>query len=228
MPNLSIDQIYRKYGRKRVLEGASFSACTGSAVGIVGVNGSGKSTLLSILAGIQKADQGRFLMQTGNGWIDLLTDEKSLSSLVGYIPQGTPLMDELSARDNLLLWYGKEEMNKSLESGPLHILGIGEFLKTKVKDMSGGMKKRLSIGCAVAKDPPILLLDEACAALDLPCKKQILSYLRIHCQRGGNVILSTHDLDELSICRTVYVLKNGVLSLYPYDGNGDKLLEAIR
>ena len=228
MPNLSIDQIYRKYGRKRVLEGASFSACAGAAVGIVGVNGSGKSTLLSILAGIQKADQGRFLMQTSIGWTDLLTDEKKLSSLVGYIPQGTPLMDELSARDNLLLWYGKDEMNASLENGPLHILGIGEFLKTRVKDMSGGMKKRLSIGCAVAKDPPILLLDEACAALDLPCKKQILSYLRIHCQRGGNVILSTHDLDELSICRFVYVLKNGVLTPYPYDGDGDRLLEAIQ
>jgi ABC-type multidrug transport system ATPase subunit len=69
---------------------------------------------------------------------------------VGYVPQGTPLLQELTARDNLRLWYEKDALQRSLEEGILHELGVKEFLGSTAGKPSGGMKKRLSIGCAMA------------------------------------------------------------------------------
>ena len=202
------------------LENASFGAKRGTCVGILGKNGSGKSTLLSILAGVQKCDEGEFFWQGA----DLLKNSRLLSECVGYVPQGTPLFNELSAWDNLRLWYTREEIKKELEGGVLELLGIGEFLKTPVYKMSGGMKKRLSIGCAVSRKPPILLLDEPSAALDLICKEHINSYLKTCKENGNIIILTTHDEGELELCDAWYILKDGCLEPFVYDGNIGRLV----
>ena len=142
---------------------------------------------------------------------------------MGYVPQGTPLLEELSARDNLRLWYDEEQMNQSLKNGVLAMLGIGDFIKVPVYKMSGGMKKRLSIGCAVAHKPEILLLDEPSAALDLVCKERISNYLLDFKRQGGIVVLATHDVQEIPLCDKLYILKDGVLENYNYDGNIHRL-----
>ncbi len=86
-------------------------------------------------------------------------------------------MEELSAWDNLRLWYSRDALKRELESGVLKMLGIDTFLKVPVRKMSMGMKKRLSIGCAVYGNPDILLLDEPTAALDIVCKESIYAYI---------------------------------------------------
>ena len=212
---MEITDIKKRYHKNIVLRGASLTVKEGSCVGILGGNGSGKSTLLSVLAGIQRADQGRFLWQGE----DLLVNSKLRTKLVGYVPQGNPLLEELTAWDNLRLWYEKSVLEKSLQEGVLAILGIGEFLKTPVYKMSGGMKKRLSVGCAVSGEPRILLMDEPAAALDLICKERIYSYLREFKSQGGRILLATHDVQELELCDSWYILKEGVLTPYEYDGN---------
>jgi ABC-2 type transport system ATP-binding protein len=93
--------------------------------------------------------------------------------------------------------------------------------------MSGGMKKRLSIGCAVAGRPPIVLLDEPTAALDLACKRAIAEYLRGYKAAGGLLILTTHDVLELELCDEWYILKDGSLVRYAFDGNVDALVRAL-
>lgn len=216
---MRIENIRKKYGKKDVLKGVGFRAVPGTCVGILGINGSGKSTLLSILAGIQKRDGGNFSFDG----TDLFKDVKKRSSLVGYVPQNTPLLDELTALDNLKLWYDGEEMKKSLSSGVLSMLGINEFLKVPVYKMSGGMKKRLAIGCAVAHNPKILLLDEPSAALDLVCKENISNYLRDFKAHGGIVIFATHDVQELPLCDKLYILKDGNLNDYEFDGDIHRL-----
>ena len=220
---IECSNIYKSFGKKAVLQGASFSAESGECIGIVGANGSGKSTLLSILAGVVRADRGEFFCD-GH---DLFSWRREREKLVGYIPQGTPLLEELSARDNLLLWYKKKDMEKELETGVLKMLGIDKFLKVSVRKMSGGMKKRLSIGCAVAKNPPILLLDEPMAALDLVCKKSIFDYLSEHKKRGGIAVVVTHDVLELELCDRVYLMKGNTLSVLekPYDV--EKIVESL-
>ena len=217
---MKIENIKKNYGKKQVLKGISFSAQKGECIGILGVNGSGKSTLLNILSGIQKCDDGSF----SYNHINLFKNTKERSEVVGYVPQSTPLLEELSARDNLRLWYDEEQMEKSLKTGVLGMLGIGEFIKVPVCKMSGGMKKRLAIGCAVAHNPEILLLDEPSAALDLVCKERISNYLIDFKTQGGIVILATHDVQELPLCDRLYILKDGVLEEYNYDGNIHRLV----
>ena len=207
MKELEISGVRKRYGKKEVLRGVSLSCGKGSAVGILGSNGSGKSTLLSLLAGIQKPDTGVFRWEGK----DLFSDSALLRETVGYVPQGTPLFEELSALDNLRLWFGKAELKKELESGILRTLGVEEFLRTRVSRLSGGMKKRLSIGCAMSRHPRILLLDEPSTALDMACKAQIRAYFDAYRKAGGTVLLVTHDPEEIALCDRVYLLENGVL-----------------
>ena len=143
------------------------------------------------------------------------------------MPQGTPLLEELTAWDNLLLWYDRQTLQQELENGVLKLLGINDFLKVPVSKMSGGMKKRLSIGCAVAGRLPILLLDEPTAALDLPCKESIAQYLRQYKAAGGLLLLTTHDVLELQLCDAWYIMKNGVLEPFTFNGDLNKLIESL-
>lgn len=220
---IEIKHIQKSYRGKTVLRDINLQAEGGSCIGILGVNGSGKSTLLSILAGVLRPDNGFFLCEGQ----DLLRQRKTRSAWVGYVPQGTPLLEELTAKDNLLLWYNAAQLQQELSSGILRTLGIGDFLTKPVCKLSGGMKKRLAIGCAVANRPPILLLDEPTAALDLPCKEEIARYLRQYKRAGGLLLLTTHDVMELELCDRWYILRNGVLEPYNYDGNVRRLLEHL-
>lgn len=215
--DLEIRGIQKKFGRKKVLDNISFAANKGMCVGILGENGCGKSTLLSILAGVQKADGGSFCWQGK----EMLKKHSIHSSVIGYVPQGTPLLQELTALDNLKLWYADrpESLKKDLEEGVPAMLGVTEFLKVPVHKMSGGMKKRLSISCASVHNPQVLLLDEPSAALDLIAKERIYNYFLDCKKRGKILLLATHDVQELSLCDVWYIIKNGKLVPFTYDGN---------
>ena len=206
-----------------VLNEISISFETGQCIGILGANGCGKTTLLSILAGDKKADAGSFLFCG----IDFLKDAKKRREMIGYVPQGIPLIEELTAYDNLRLWYGKKELQKELQDGVLKMLGIDAFLKTSVMKMSGGMKKRVSIGCAMANHPKILLLDEPSAALDLVCKEAIYQYLKAYKKNGGTIFLITHDREELSLCDVCYILKDGTAREYHFDKDMHTLVQQL-
>ena len=215
---IEIKSISKKYGRKTVLKDVSFTAESGGNVGILGKNGSGKSTLFSVLCGIQRGG-GEFLCDG----IDLMKKAKERERICGFIPQEPPLFAELSAKDNLLLWYSSKDMKKSLEDGVLAMLGIDEFLSVPVSKMSGGMKKRLSIGCAVSNDPSVLFLDEPSGALDIVCRQKIGEYLTDFRKKGGITVIATHDIHELLQFESLFVLRDGTLSLYDGERDVDSL-----
>ena len=219
---IQIENIQKSYGRTPILMGVTFTAQAGQCIGILGKNGSGKSTLFSVLNGLQKGN-GRFLC---NGE-DLLKNSKMRSALVGLVPQSPPLLQELSAKDNLRLWYSRTALDAAMNGGVLQLLGIPDFYTVPVSKMSGGMKKRLSIGCAVAHDPRILFLDEPSAALDLICKQKIADYLRAFKARGGIVLLATHDAYELELCDALYILKDGILQPYGGERSVDALVGCL-
>ena len=207
-----------RHGKKKVLHDVCLNAQSGECIGILGANGCGKSTFLSILAGIQPADGGSIQL---NGTDVLKTQKKERTSLIGYVPQECPLMEELNALDNLKLWYCDSllSLQEELEQGFLAMLGIPDFLRVPVKNMSGGMKKRLSIGCAVAENPCILLLDEPGAALDLICKERIEVYLKNYKKQGNTILLATHEEREINLCDRLFLLRDGKLEPLAYDGN---------
>ncbi len=213
---ITIKDIRKKYHAAHILNGVSIQAEQGSMTCILGKNGCGKSTLLSILAGVERADAGSFLYeQEGANPFDLFRHRTYASRLIGYVPQSTPLLEELSALDNLRLWYtgGKKVLRQELEEGVLKDLDIDRFLHKNVRTLSGGMKKRLSIGCALAHHPRVLLLDEPGAALDLIAKEQIVTWLKAFCSRGGIVLIASHELGEIENCSRAYILKDGTAAL---------------
>ena len=116
-------------------------------------------------------------------------------------------------KDNLSLWYrgSAGRMKKDLEDGPAALLGIGGMLRMTAGKLSGGMKKRLSIACALSNHAPFLVMDEPGAALDLECKEDIRSYLKRYMADGGAVVLTSHELEELSLCDRMYALRDGKL-----------------
>ncbi len=206
---LEISGIQKKYKRKVVLQGVSFQAKAGACIGIIGGNGSGKTTLLSILSGINRPDTG-VIRYEGS---DVTVNRTFFSSKVAYVPQENPIIDELSVKDNLRLWYKnyKELWNQGMNEEPFMILGLKEFLSMPAGKLSGGMKKRLSIACALSNHAPILILDEPGAALDLFCKEEIRNYLIRYRNQGGIILLTSHEVEELSVCDQMYALKEGRL-----------------
>ena len=85
--------------------------------------------------------------------------------------------------------------------------------------MSGGMKKRLTIGCAMNSNPKLMLLDEPTAALDLVCREEIYNYFEQFRSHKGTLIISTHEVQEIELCDVCYILKDGALKEYKYDGD---------
>lgn len=215
---IAVTDITSSYGRRRILNGVSFTAKQGECVGIVGANGCGKSTLVSVLAGTLKPLSGTVIYGGRTAWSKAGTgrmhgDIEVLRTMTGYVPQENPLIPELSVYDNLRLWYPDQRiLRQELEQGFLSMLGIGEFCSKQVSKLSGGMKKRVSIAIAMAGMPQILLLDEPSAALDLVCKEDIRTYLQAYLKRGGTVVITTHEESELALCNKIYVMKNGSLS----------------
>lgn len=225
MKSSSIDIVglKKRYGKRDILKGVTLNIEFGSCIGILGGNGSGKTTILSILAGITDADEGEFICED----YDLLKDDKRRRFLVGIIPQCNPLIEELSGKDNLLLWHDRKYLNMSAKEGIIKELGITKFINKRVSTLSEGMKKRLSIACAVKKHSKILLMDEPGAALDIVAKEIIHEYIKKFTDMGGIVILVTHDEGELNLCDRHYILKDGVLNEYRFDGNIKNLAKLI-
>ena len=225
MKSTSIDIVglKKRYGKRDILKGVTLNIEFGSCIGILGGNGSGKTTILSILAGITDADEGEFICED----YDLLKDDKRRRFLVGIIPQCNPLIEELSGKDNLLLWHDRKYLNMSAKEGIIKELGITKFINKRVSTLSEGMKKRLSIACAVKEHSKILLMDEPSAALDIVAKEIIHEYIKKFIDMGGIVILVTHDEGELNLCDRHYILKDGILNEYRFDGNIKNLAKLI-
>ncbi len=182
-------------------------------MGIVGGNGCGKTTLLSIVAGAARPDGGSVSFD-GH---EAVGHPRVYEKYAAYVPQENPMMPELSARDNLLLWYrgDRRRMERDLEEGAARMMGVGQFLRTPAGKLSGGQKKRLTIAGALAGHAPVLVMDEPGAALDLACKEDIKAYLGTYMEQGGTVILTSHEMAELSLCHRIYVLKEGRLAEIP-------------
>lgn len=201
---IEVQNISKKFGKKQILNDISFQVKTGERVVIVGKNGSGKTTLLRIMAGIIKADAGeiRYFGEKvgGNG--------KVFRKYCGYVPQENPLMDELSVSDNLKLWSGSKATRERL----IERFELQDILKIQVNKLSGGMKRRLSIACALLTEPKILILDEPTTALDLYFKDDIMQWLHLFQKEGGVVLMTSHDTTEILNADRCLLMSAGQLS----------------
>ncbi|WP_031558088.1 ABC transporter ATP-binding protein [Lachnospira multipara] len=206
---ISAKNITKRYGKNSILKDINLEVNKGECAVIIGSNGCGKTTLLSILAGSNKPTSGQISIDGNNA----LANAKVFDRMIGYIPQENPLMEGLSVKDNLKFWYmgTGRSMEADLVNGAPVIFGVDKFLNKKVEQLSGGMKKRLSICAALAKNPPILILDEPGASLDIVCKQEIKEYIKNYMAVGGTVILASHEDYEIGLATKMYLLNDGVL-----------------
>lgn len=215
---VEVSAVSRHYRKKQVLREISFDVESGESVVIVGKNGCGKSTLLQIMAGAQKADSGSityFGNKVGRG--------KSSRKYYGYVPQENPLFEELSVKDNLKFWgAGKKENFDSV----IEQFQLEEMLHIKVEKLSGGMKRRLAIACAFVELPPVLLLDEPTAALDIYYKESILEWLSKYKQMNGTIIMTSHEEQEIVFADRCLLMDNGQMRELSRDPQ--KRLEEIK
>ena len=217
---LKLDKIYKSYGRAHILNGASLEINKGDCIAIIGGNGCGKTTLVQIMCGIIRADKGRVI----NG--SRSVEKGEFKHLFGYLPQNDPLIDELSVKDNLKLWFSS--MGVPFKNHPLlKKLKIDTYLNKPVNKLSGGMKRRVSLCIAMANEAPILVMDEPTTALDIVAKDEMWAMLSEYMSDGGTVVLTTHNYDEIKNCTRLILMKNGVLKEINKDATYNEIVEYL-
>ena len=217
---LRLDNICKSYGKAQILNNACLEINKGDCTAVIGGNGCGKTTLIQILCGIIKADSGSIL----NGGKPV--NKADMKHLFGYLPQTDPLIDELSVKDNLKLWYSAMDIpfkNDTL----IKKLGIDKYLNKPVNKLSGGMRRRVSLCIAMANKAPILVMDEPTTALDLVAKAEIWELLDDYIKNGGTLLVTTHDYDEIKRCSRLMLMKNGALKEIEKNTSYDDIVEYL-
>ncbi len=199
------------YKRQKILDSISFQAEEGEILGVLGPNGAGKTTLLSITASIIRPSSGYIYL---NGK-DIFKNRGYSRKLTGYVPQDIALYEELTVKDNILFYHNKGNIfNKKDKRDKIQkiggMMGIDKEIKKRVKELSGGMKRRVNIAAALINDPQVLIMDEPFAGVDFKARNEIMSHLKILASKGKTIICSTHDMDILvRICDKSLLIDNG-------------------
>jgi ABC-2 type transport system ATP-binding protein len=207
MNAIEVVNLSKKYGKISALNNMSIDVPEGTIYGLVGPNGSGKTTLIKALVGSLRPNSG-YAKVLG---LDPLKDKWKLRRQIGYMPQSPALYDDLSARNNIM-FFGKAQDVPDLQKKADEILLFAELTNRAndvLRTFSEGMKKRVSLCCALIHDPKIIFLDEPTAAIDPHLKMLTWNLFRKLAQRGVTIFVSTHQMDEVMLCDKVAILRNG-------------------
>ncbi|MDD7401120.1 MAG: ABC transporter ATP-binding protein [Eubacteriales bacterium] len=208
---LIVENIHVAYGSHQVLKGVSFQAEAGEMIDLLGQNGAGKSTLILTLAGIVRPSQGQVEL---NG-VPLSKRRVYLKS-VGYVSQEIALTMHLSGRDNLCQWGSFKKLTGQALATAVEeaadICGLRDFWDQPIKELSGGMQRRVHLACGLLGHPKLLLLDEPTVGLDDESRKQIDQAILHMKDQGTIVVRATHDLrGNEALTPRALVLEGGVL-----------------
>lgn len=205
-----VDGLRKSYGKVVAVDGVSFAVKPGEIFGLLGPNGAGKSTTLAIMSGLARPDAGE--VQIGGHSITRATQQAQ--RLMGVVPQGLALYDELSAVANLtyfakLRGIDKAERHRQIDE-ILEIVGLKEVARRKASQYSGGMKRRLNIGIGLLGRPKVLLLDEPTVGIDPQSRRHILDSVRRLADRGMAVVYTTHYMEEVEyLCSRLAIIDRG-------------------
>lgn len=208
MSVINVEHISKLYGDKMILEDLSCSVDEGDKIGIIGINGTGKSTLLRIIAGEEEADEGKIIFSNGMtiGWMGQNPEFDEESSILKYVCEGKKIEDD----------YGYESDAKAM----LTVLELENF-DEKIKNLSGGQKKRAALCKVLLQKPDILILDEPTNHLDNKMSDWLENYLKSF---RGVLLMVTHDryfLDKVT--NHIWEVEGG--KVYYYDENYSGYLE---
>ncbi len=199
-----------KRGPKQALQGVDLAIPRGSLFGLLGPNGAGKSTLINILAGLVLKTSGH-----AEVWgIDIDKDPRRARGAIGIVPQELNLDPFFTPRQLLDLHAGLYGVPKSERRTAeiLEAVGLTPQADSYARAMSGGMRRRLLVAKAMVHAPPVLVLDEPTAGVDVELRRQLWTYVRRLNQEGVTILLTTHYLEEAEeLCDQIAIINHGKL-----------------
>jgi ABC-2 type transport system ATP-binding protein len=204
---VTADKIKKKYSGVEALKGISFEVSKGEIFGIIGPDGAGKTTLFRILTTLLLADSGSASVDGS----DVVRDYKQIRRKVGYMPGRFSLYQDLSVEENLKIFatlFGTTiEENYYLIKD---IYGqIEPFKKRKAGALSGGMKQKLALSCALIHQPVVLFLDEPTTGVDPVSRKELWDVLKALKKKGVTILVSTPYMDEANMCDRIALIQHG-------------------
>ena len=212
MPAISFQNVSKTYptpqGPFRALDNVSLDIQPGEFFGLLGPNGAGKTTMISVLAGLARATSGRVLVQGSDVQIDYAAARRKL----GIVPQELVFDPFFSVREALRFqsgYFGVKKNDAWIDE-LLQSLGLSDKANANMRQLSGGMKRRVLVALALVHKPPIIVLDEPTAGVDVELRQTLWQFIAGLNKAGSTVLLTTHYLEEAeALCGRIAMLKRG-------------------
>jgi len=207
-PNPVIDalDVHKHFGPIHAVDGVSLSIRRGEIYGLLGPNGSGKTTLIRLFIGLLRPTSGsvRLLGET--------MPNKAILGQVGYMTQASALYEELTVRENVAFFA--EMSGRDDRAGidqVIELVDLGDRADSAVRTLSGGLRQRASLACALVNQPDLLLLDEPTVGVDPQLRVTFWSYFRRLADSGVTLVISSHVMEEAERCDRLGFLRQGRL-----------------
>ncbi len=222
---ITIKNVTKKFSEVTALDNISLEIKEKEFFGLLGPNGAGKSTLMNILVGYLNADSGEILIDNEK----ISTENLEIRKKIGLVPQSLALYDDISAQENLeifgsLFGLTKKTLQYNIAE-KLNMVGLFDRKKDKVKNFSGGMKRRLNLAASILHDPKIILCDEPTVGIDPQSRNAIFEYLEKLNDDGKTIIYTTHYMEEAErLCNKIAIIDFGKIIS---SGTPQQLLEGL-
>ena len=209
---VEVEGLKKNYGKVQALKDMSFQVDKGEIFGLIGPDGAGKTSLIRILATLLIADEGRATVLG----LDVVRDFNKIRRLIGYMPGRFSLYEDLSVEENLALFAAIFDTTIQANYHLIEdIYGMLEpFKKRRAGQLSGGMKQKLALSCAMIHAPELIFLDEPTTGVDPVSRKEFWHMLKKLKSQGITILVSTPYMDEASLCDRVALMQHGeILSI---------------
>ena len=222
---IEVKEIRKNFKKVEAVKGVSLTINDGEILGLLGPNGAGKSTTISIISTLFPPSSGEVLYEGKN----ILKNPRGFREILGVVPQEIALYPELTGYENLR-FFGKvyglkgKELEERIQE-VLEIIGLNGRVRDLVKNYSGGMKRRVNIGCALLHKPKILIMDEPTVGIDPQSRNHILETVKRLREQGMTIIYTSHYMEEVEyLCDRIYIMDHGEIIA---TGSKEELKEQI-
>ncbi|MFA0821647.1 MAG: ATP-binding cassette domain-containing protein [Methanomethylovorans sp.] len=206
---IEVNSLRKEYGEFVAVDQLSFNVKKGEIFGIVGPNGAGKTTTLKMLSGLVRPTAGSIWI---NG-VDLSTDPVRVKSILGFLPEESPLYEGMYVEDYLLFFGELYDVDKATARKRINSLLTDLSLNAagkRIGDLSKGMRRKVAIARSLINDPQLLIYDEPGSGLDPMTSRFITEYIRSLKEKGKTIIFSAHNLYQMEkLCDRILIIKDG-------------------
>jgi ABC-2 type transport system ATP-binding protein len=203
-PAVEARGLVKTFGPIRAVDGIDLALPPGRIYGLLGPNGSGKTTLIRLLIGLARPTAGEARL------LGVRMPARAMLARTGYMTQADGVYPELSVWENIRFFaalYGTRDRAKLMET--LDLVELAERRDTPAFQLSGGMRRRLSLACALAHDPPVVILDEPTVGIDPALRVQFWAHFRSLAAAGTTVLVTSHVMDEADRCDELLFIRAG-------------------